>query len=129
MAQTIIADTPQKYSCRLTLVDAPVGEKLWLTSFVPQHSGSPYDSKEPIFIRQNARPALLSADELPVFVNGRILAIRGYNPKGEILEARLASAPDLKATIYSLFMQPQIAYIHLHFAAYGCFACLIERAT
>jgi len=41
--------------------------------------------------------------------------------------ASLALNGDADAQIRTLFDRPEIAYIHAHNAAYGCFAAKVER--
>jgi hypothetical protein len=53
--------------------------------------------------------------------------LRGFDAAGMLRGARLADPGEADAGIRALFAQAEIAYIHAHNAAYGCFAARIDR--
>ena len=64
----------------------------------------------------------------PVF-EGRPLGLRGFDAEGMLKEARLAMPGEADARIRELFANPDIATIHVHNAAHGCFSALVERSA
>ena len=55
-------------------------------------------------------------------------ALRAFDAEGMLRGATLALTGDADARIRELFDRPEIAYIHAHNAAHGCFAARVERA-
>jgi hypothetical protein len=45
-----------------------------------------------------------------------------------MVNAELVEGRDLEAAIERLLAMPQAAYLHIHFAAPGCYAARVERA-
>jgi hypothetical protein len=58
---------------------------------------------------------------------GRPIALRAFDRDGMLRDAALALSGDADAKIRTLFDNADIAYIHAHNAAHGCFAAKIER--
>lgn len=62
----------------------------------------------------------------PVF-QGRPLGLRAFDVDGMLRDARLALPGEADAKIRDLFANAEIAYIHAHNAAHGCFAARVDR--
>jgi hypothetical protein len=43
-------------------------------------------------------------------------------------DAVVCEGSEVKAAIQAMFARQEVAYIHLHNAKRGCFACKVERA-
>ena len=69
-----------------------------------------------------------AVDEVPAQLRRRMLAARGYDADGMLVEADLVDGKALEAKIEQLFAEPRIAYLQLHFAKPGCYAARVERA-
>jgi len=52
----------------------------------------------------------------------------GPQPCAIAAGCELADGARLEAAIERLFANPQAAYLHIHFAAAGCYAACVERA-
>lgn len=50
----VVADAAHGYPCRVSLVDAAIGEELMLLPYYHQPARSPYQSRGPIFVRRDA---------------------------------------------------------------------------
>jgi hypothetical protein len=116
------------FPCRVSLVDAEPGERVILLPFTHHACKSPYQSSGPIFVREQARPAILNVGELPQVVRGRLLSIRGYDVDGLMVDADVAEGSELERHIQRFFTDSRIAYLHLHNARPGCYSCRVERA-
>ncbi|MEJ2459257.1 MAG: DUF1203 domain-containing protein, partial [Novosphingobium sp.] len=66
-------------------------------------------------------------DSLPPVFAGRTLSLRGFDAEGMLSDAKLAAPGEVEEKIRALFANAQVAYIHAHNAAYGCFAARIDR--
>ncbi|MBO9714986.1 DUF1203 domain-containing protein [Sphingomonas sp.] len=123
----VIADKHPGYPCRVTLADAEAGEALLLLNHVDHDVATPYRNGFAIYVREAALEAAVHEDELPPVFRGRPISLRGYGADGNLKGALLALPGDVEAKIHELFARPDVAYIHAHNAAHGCFAARIER--
>ena len=74
-----------------------------------------------------ARTPASYADETPDYLDRRTLGLRGFDEAGMLKDALLAMPGEADARIRALFARAEIATIHAHNAAYGCFLARIER--
>ncbi len=122
------ADAKPGYPCRITLEDAEPGETLLLLNHMDHAVATPYRNAYAIYVRESAVMANRFEGSLPPVFANRPIALRGYDADGMLRGATLALAGDAEARIGDLFARPEIAYIHAHNAAHGCFAARIDRA-
>ncbi len=66
--------------------------------------------------------------KIPDYLRGRTLAARAFDDNGMMVGWELAEGDALEGTIEKLLSQPRAAYLHIHFAAPGCYAARIEPA-
>ncbi len=125
-AVRVIASADRGFPCRITLEDAKAGEELILLNHTSHDVATPYRSTYAIYVRNQAGQADYR-DVIPPVFEGRPLGLRGFDSAGMLRDARLASPGEADARIRDLFANPEIAYIHAHNAAHGCFAAKIER--
>lgn len=126
-AARVIADAKPGFPCRVTLEDAEPGEALILVNHVSNDAATPYRAAHAIFVRERACEPARYQDELPPVFAGRTLGLRGFDAGGMMRAALLALPGEAEAGIRTLFDQPEIATIHAHNAARGCFVARIER--
>jgi hypothetical protein len=122
------ADKPVGFPCRISLEDAPVGEDVLLLPFVHQESRSPYRASGPIFVRRGRREAARIVDRLPSYLTLRPLSVRAYDADDEMVDADVVDGAAAAPLIERYLAHPDVAYLHVHFARRGCFACRIDRA-
>lgn len=126
-AVRVTAQSARGYPCRVTLEDAGEGESLILVNHVSHDVATPYRSAYAIYVRENATEAASYTDELPPVFEGRPLGLRAFDSDGMLRDALLALPGEADAKIRTLFARSEIATIHAHNAAHGCFAARIER--
>ncbi|TCM21909.1 uncharacterized protein DUF1203 [Novosphingobium sp. PhB165] len=126
-ARRLIADSDSGYPCRVSLRDAEAGERVLLVNFVSHEVANPYRTAHAIYIREGASEAEPFVDRLPPVFEGRTMSLRGFDRDGMMVHALLAAPGTVEAGISSLFSDPEVACIHAHNAAHGCFAARIER--
>ncbi len=127
-ALRVTATTKPGFPCRITLEDAEPGERLILLNHVSHDVATPYRSAYAIYVRERAAaPAVYRGETPPVFA-GRPIALRGFDNDGMLKAASLAPPGEADAKTRALFEIPEVAYIHAHNAAHGCFAARIDRA-
>lgn len=127
-ALRVVATAKPGFPCRVTLEDAEPGESLLLLNHVSHVVATPYRSAYAIYVRERAIRAAIFQDETPPVFDGRPIALRGFGADGMLNAASLALPGEADAKIRTLFEVPEIAYIHAHNAAHGCFAARIDRA-
>ena len=124
----VVADKKPGFPCRISLVDAEVGEELLLLPYFHQPANSPYQASGPIFIRTRARQRVADPSEVPPYVSVRLISVRAYDERDFIVDAEVCEGSDAAASIRRMFANPAVRYIHLHNAKRGCFSCRVERA-
>jgi uncharacterized protein DUF1203 len=124
----LVADSKPGFPCRVSLVDAEVGERVLLLPYTHHAVHGPYRASGPVFAREAARPAELAVNEVPDSVRGRLLSIRGYDKDGTLVGADVKEGRALEEVIWRLFGDERVRYIHLHNARPGCYSCRVDRA-
>lgn len=125
-ARRVTATASRGFPCRVSLTDAGEGETLILLHHVSNDAATPFRSAYAIYVRENVAAAEFVDTTPPVF-EGRPLGLRGFDADGNLRDARLALSGQADAGIRDLLANDDIAYIHVHNAAHGCFAAKVER--
>lgn len=126
-ARRVTADSRPGFPCRVTLEDAEPGEGLILFNHVSHDVPTPFRSAYAIYVREKAGAPACFIDEPPPVFAGRALGLRGFDSEGMLRGALLALPGEADGKIRELFERPEIATIHAHNAAAGCFAAKIVR--
>jgi hypothetical protein len=113
--------------CRVSMVDAEVGETVILLNYVHQPANSPYRGTHAIFVRQHATQAEIAVNEIPEVIRLRLISIRLFDGNHMMVDADVVPGNTLSSAISRAFDNPEIAYIHLHNAKPGCFAASVRR--
>ena len=121
------SDQAVGYPCRISLEDAPVGEEVLLLTFAHQDGDSPYRASGPIFVRRGRSRAARIEDALPTYLTLRPLSVRAYDAADEMVDAEVVNGAEAEPLIQRYLARPEIAYLHVHFARRGCFACRVDR--
>src|SRR6185369_14538311 len=123
-----VVDEPHSAPCRITLEDAEVGEEVLLLSHRHLDSASPYAAAGPIYVRRKARERFDRVGVVPDQQRRRLLSVRGYDAHDMMMESEVVPGAELESLIARFFATPTIAYLHVHNARPGCYACRVERA-
>lgn len=126
-ARRVAADSPRGYPCRITLEDAAPGDRLVLLNFVSHDVDGPFRTAYAIYVREDAAEAALHIDAVPPMLDSRTLGLRGFGADGMLKDALIANPGEADGRIRDLFARTDIATIHAHNAAQGCFLARIER--
>ena len=125
-ARRVVADSPSGYPCRVSLRDAAPGETLILVNHVSHDVPTPFRASHAIFVSQAPEPASFR-DEAPDYLDRRTLGLRGFGADGMLRNAVLAMPGEADAKIRTLLEREDIAEVHAHTAALGCFLARIVR--
>jgi hypothetical protein len=127
-ARRMTVDSHPGFPCRVSLIDAPIGERVILTNFRHHEAHSPYQSTGPIFVRELAHTAKPEVNEIPGMFQSRLLSVRAYDENALMKGARVVEGKGLEEAIRDFFSNEAISYLQIHNAAPGCFNCAVQRA-
>jgi hypothetical protein len=113
--------------CRISLTDAQPGDELLLVNYEHHPVDSPYRMRFAIFVRKGEE-TYDEVDQVPEQLRLRTLAVRSFDADAMMVDRELVDGRDLEAAIARLFADARAAYLHVHFAAPGCYAARVERA-
>lgn len=121
-----IADR-EGYPCRISLTDAMAGDELILVNYEHHAVDSPYRMRFAIYVRKG-EATFDQIDTVPEQLRKRTLAVRGFDGDGMMIGRELVEGANLEDAIARQFADRRAAYLHIHFAAAGCYAARVERA-
>jgi Protein of unknown function (DUF1203) len=124
-ARRAVADGPG-FPCRVSLEEAEAGETLVLVNHVSNDAPTPFRAAHAIYVREGAERGAY-VDSVPPLFGTRTLGLRGFDGEGMLQGALLALPGEADGRIRELFERPEVAEIHAHNAALGCFLARIER--
>jgi hypothetical protein len=119
--------TDGNYPCRVSLTDSEPGEELLLVNYEHHPVDSPYRMRFAIFVREGDK-TYDRVNEVPEQLRKRTLAVRSFDAKGMMVNNRLVDGQELEPVMEKLLMPANVEYLHIHFAAAGCYAAKVERA-
>jgi hypothetical protein len=123
----IADDREPGYPCRVSLTDSKAGDELILLNYEHHPVASPYRMRFAIFVRKG-EATFDALDSVPEQLRKRTLALRAFDADGMMIGFELVEGIELESAIGRHFADPRAAYLHLHFAAPGCYAACVERA-
>jgi hypothetical protein len=115
------------YPCRVSLTDSQPGDELILVNYEHHPVASPYRMRFAIFVRSGEK-TFDEIDAVPEQLRKRTLAVRAFDALATMIDCQLVEGPDLESAIARQFGDTRAAYLHIHFAAPGCYAARVERA-
>lgn len=123
----VVANEKPGFPCRVTLRDAEPGESLLLLNYEHQPAASPYRSSHAIFVIENAQKRFDEVDRVPEVMKVRLLSVRAFDAKGNIVDADVMEGGELEAAIPRFFQNERTEYLHVHYAKRGCFSARVDR--
>jgi hypothetical protein len=115
------------YPCRVSLTDSRAGDELVLVNYEHHLVASPYRMRFAIYVRKGEE-TYDQVDQVPAQLRLRTLAARAFDADAMMVDRELVDGRDLEAAIGRLLAASRAAYVHIHFAAAGCYAARVERA-
>jgi hypothetical protein len=115
------------YPCRISLTDSQAGDELLLVNYEHHAVDSPYRMRFAIFVRKGEE-TYDAVDQVPEQLRTRTLAVRAFDADAMLVAFELVDGRQLETAIERQLADPGAAYLHVHFAAAGCYAARIERA-
>ena len=115
------------YPCRVSLRNSEPGDELILVNYEHHAVASPYRMRFAIFVRKGDE-TFDAVDVVPEQLRRQPLAVRAFDADAMMIGVELIEGQKLENTIERLFSDPRATYLHIHFAAPGCYAARVERA-
>ena len=115
------------YPCRISLTDSRPGDELILVNYEHHPVDSPYRMRFAIYVRRDEQ-TFDAIGEVPEQLRCRMLAARAFDKGGMMIGRELVDGRELEGAIERLFADPRAGYLHLHYAAPGCYAARVDRA-
>lgn len=119
--------TDSHFPCRISLDEAPVGDRLLLLNHVHQPANTPYRSSHAVFVSESAKRPGLFVSDIPPIMRTRLLSVRAFDGDDMIVNADIVDGRDAGALFAHFLENPKAAYLHAHFAKRGCFAGRVDR--
>ncbi len=114
------------YPCRISLTDSRPGDELLLVNYEHHPVDSPYRMRFAVYVRRGEE-TYDRINEIPEQLRIRTLAVRAFDRDGMMIDRELVEGSDLEVAIERLFALPAAAYLHVHYAAPGCYAARVDR--
>ncbi len=114
------------YPCRISLTDSHEGDKLLLVNYEHHPVDSPYRMRFAIYVRKGEE-TYDAVDQVPEQLRIRQLAVRSFDCDGMMVGWELVEGRRIESAIGRLFADVKAAYLHVHYAAPGCYAARIDR--
>lgn len=127
-ARRIVVDKKPGVPCRVSLVDAEVGETALLLPFTHHDVSSPYRASGPIFVRAGATTATPAVGDVPAMLRHRLLSLRAYDRAAMMVGAEVLQGTEIEAAVERFFGNDKVSYLHVHNAGPGCYNCRVVRA-
>ncbi|HEX5318809.1 MAG TPA: DUF1203 domain-containing protein [Stellaceae bacterium] len=115
------------YPCRVSLTDAEPGDELILVNYEHHPVDSPYRMRFAVYVRRGEK-TYDAVDAIPEQLRIRTLAVRAFDANAMMAGWELVEGRELEAAIERLLANPAAAYLHIHYAAPGCYAARVDRA-
>jgi hypothetical protein len=122
-----IADSKPGFPCRVTLQDADPGEAVLLLPWTHLDVDTPYRACGPVFVREAAQATAVFTNTIPEQQRSRLLSVRAYDAGGWMRDAEVVEGVLLETLIARYFGDARVAYLHVHNARRGCYACRVDR--
>jgi len=128
-ARRVVADACPGYPDRIELRDARPGERLILVNHLHQPADSPYRASHAVYVLEQPGPRYDRVGEVPELLRHRMISLRAFDGAGMIVGAELCPGTVVEDAIDQLLADARAAYLHLHYAKFGCFACRVDRVA
>ncbi len=126
VVRQIADDRTPGYPCRISLTDSQPGDALLLVNYEHHPVASPYRMRYAVYIRRGEE-RYDAVDAVPDQLRRRGLAVRAFDTAGMMVGWELADGSALERAIDGLFANADAAYLHIHYAAPGCYAARVDR--
>ncbi len=126
-AKRVLVDSDHAFPCRVSLEDASIGETVILLNYEHQAATTPYRSRFAIYVREHAEEAALGPGEVPDQLRRRLLSVRAFDADDMLIDGDVVDGKDFERLALLMLANPNVSYLHVHNAKYGCYAARVDR--
>lgn len=126
-ARRVVVERTPGVPDRVELRDLDPGETALLVNHLHQPAATPYRASHAVYVREGALEPVEVVDRVPEVLRRRMLSLRTFDRAHMMLDGRLVDGEHLHALLPEVLAQADVGYVHLHFAARGCYAARVER--
>jgi hypothetical protein len=126
-ARRYVTEAGSGYPDRVSLTDLSPGERVLLVNHQHQSELTPYRASHAIYVREGEGAAFDAVNEVPPALRSRVLSLRGFDANHMMVEGDLVDGTAVEGMIETMLANPEVSYIHAHFAKRGCYAAKITR--
>lgn len=126
-AKRVRVDASPGFPDRIELRDLDIGDVAILVNHTHLPAESPYRASHAIFVREGADTPAAFVDEVPGVMLRRLLSVRAFDAHDMMIDADVAPGEESAGLIRKLLADPRAAYLHVHYAKFGCFAARVDR--
>ena len=123
----VVADQAGAFPDRVELREAAVGEPLLLLNYVHQVAATPYRASHAIFVLEGAGASYDRVGEVPTPIRARMISLRAFDAGDEMVDADFVDGGGIEGLIGRFFDDPDVCYLHAHYAKRGCYAARVDR--
>jgi hypothetical protein len=128
-ARRVRVDQARGYPCRVSLDEVPLGDEALLIHYEHQPAPTPFRASHAIYVGRSARERYDGVDAVPPALASRLLSIRAFDAGHMMIDAEVAPGAEAGQVFDALLAQPVVAYLHAHYARFGCYAARVDRAS
>ena len=107
-ARKMVVDEKPGYPCRVSLVDAEVGETVMLINYEHQPNHSPYRAAHAIYVRERAEQAFPAVGEVPEVLTSRLISMRAFDRNHDMVVADVVDGKALSTAIPEMLNDPTV---------------------
>jgi hypothetical protein len=119
----------EHYPVRCCLRRVSGHEGVVLLSTQPPTADSPYAAPGPVYVHAAGCDGYHADGSLPEMLRGSTLSLRGYDSRHMITGTAVVPAEDVERAAGELLETAGAAYVFVHYAGPGCYACRVELAA
>ena len=122
-----LVDANPGFPCRVSLIDAEIGESVILLNFEHQAADSPFRSSHAIYVRENVEQAFPDTGVIPESLEIKLISARAFDDQHHMINADVVDGTCLGEMITEMLEDKKVSYLHLHYARPGCYAARVTR--
>lgn len=125
--QRLTAKVAAEYPCRVSLIDAEIGESVVAMRHFHIGGDSRHKASGMIHVREAATQASPAMNEVPDMLRMRQLSLRAYDTEFAMVIGEAVEGIALEESIAKAFADEKITEIHIHDTNRGNYICKILR--
>ncbi len=127
-AKRSCVDAKPGFPDRIGLRELEIGESALLVHSTHQPADTPYRASHAMYVAEIDASPFDRVNTVPEVLRTRTLSLRAFDTAHLMTDADLVEGSSVETLIDRFFANPNVAYVHAHYAKRGCYVARIERA-